>query len=751
MTGPGERPRLRDVARFVDPVPSAPARTFPARPRPIVKATDLGSVQVLKHLDLFLVSDAFGDIHPDSRGMGLYDGDTRILTCSVLRIAGERPVVLHSDPGGSWRGVVQATNHEFRKDPSDKMGTAERIGRQTISIGRERSIAELYRERLDIQNYGSITFDLDVELELDADFADIFEVRGYARPDRGQLLPIEVTSDGCLVFGYVGLDGVTVRTHVVFDPLPALQPASHDQGGSVVARWNSPLRPGEGRVIAWTVRATHEPDQTVHGLDPDALDPGRAHAAWLESGVTIETDNELINQVIGRSLSDLRLLQSTDSLGKPFIAAGVPWFTALFGRDSLIASLQSVAVLPRVAIETLEILARHQATTEDHWRDAEPGKILHELRTGEMSRTGELPFSPYYGSVDATPLWLILLGETFDWTGDDGLVDRLWPNAMAALGWIDRYGDRDGDGFVEYERRAETGLRNQGWKDSIDAIRWLDGTLAETPIALAEVQGYVFDAKRRIARLARRRGEMDLADRLDAEALALQLRFAEHFRLPDGSIAMALDRSKRPVDPVGSNAGHCLWTGIIQPEQAPAVAAALGTRAMDSGWGLRSFGADQPGYNPIGYHTGTVWPHDTAIAAAGLRRYGFDTAAGALSSGLLSAAQHFPAFRLPELFCGFDRAATGAPIAYPVACSPQAWAAGATLMIIGTILGLHADAAAKRLTLDRPNLPTDLTKVVVRGLRVGEASCDLLFHRWRGLTSAEVLRKDGPLEVVVRL
>jgi glycogen debranching enzyme len=716
-----------------------------------VKATDLGSAQVLKHLDMFLVSDAFGDIHPDSRGMGLYDGDTRILSCSVLRIAGERPVVLQSDPGGSWRGVMQATNPEFRKDPGDKMGGDERIMRQTISIARERTIAEAYRERLGIQNHGPITFDCNVELEFDADFADIFEVRGYSRPARGTLLPIEATADGGLVFGYVGLDGVTVRTHLAFDPAPTLEPTRDDQGGSVIARWTSLLRPGETRQIAWTVHASRDPAQSVLALDPDALDPAHAHASWLSNSSVIETDHELINEVIRRSLDDLCLLESTDPIGDRFIAAGVPWFTTLFGRDSLITSLQTVSFAPQLAIQSLEILARRQATAVDAWRDAEPGKILHEFRTGEMSRTGELPFTPYYGSIDSTPLWLILLGETHDWTGDDDLVDRLWPNALAALEWIDHWGDRDGDGFVEYERRAETGLRNQGWKDSSDSIRWLDGTLAETPIALAEVQGYVFDAKRRIARLARRRGEVDLADRLENEASVLQRRFAEQFRLPDGSIAMALDGAKRAVDSIGSNAGHALWSGIVRAEDAPAAAAALGSSAMVSGWGLRTFAADQPGYNPIGYHTGTVWPHDTAIAAAGLRRYGFDDDADVLSSGMLAAAQHFPAFRLPELFCGFDRASTGAPIAYPVACSPQAWAAGAALMLIRTMLGLQADAPNRRLTLDRPILPAGLTKVVIRGLRVGDASCDLLLHRWRGLTSAEVLRKDKQLEVVVRL
>jgi glycogen debranching enzyme len=716
-----------------------------------VKATDLGFAQVLKHLDMFLVSDAFGDIHPDSRGMGLYDGDTRILSCSVLRIAGERPVVLQSDPGGSWRGVMQATNPEFRKDPGDKMGGDERIMRQTISIARERTIAEAYRERLGIQNHGPITFDCNVELEFDADFADIFEVRGYSRPARGTLLPIEATADGGLVFGYVGLDGVTVRTHLAFDPAPTLEPTRDDQGGSVIARWTSLLRPGETRQIAWTVHASRDPAQSVLALDPDALDPAHAHASWLSNSSVIETDHELINEVIRRSLDDLCLLESTDPIGDRFIAAGVPWFTTLFGRDSLITSLQTVSFAPQLAIQSLEILARRQATAVDAWRDAEPGKILHEFRTGEMSRTGELPFTPYYGSIDSTPLWLILLGETHDWTGDDDLVDRLWPNALAALEWIDHWGDRDGDGFVEYERRAETGLRNQGWKDSSDSIRWLDGTLAETPIALAEVQGYVFDAKRRIARLARRRGEVDLADRLENEASVLQRRFAEQFRLPDGSIAMALDGAKRAVDSIGSNAGHALWSGIVRAEDAPAAAAALGSSAMVSGWGLRTFAADQPGYNPIGYHTGTVWPHDTAIAAAGLRRYGFDDDADVLSSGMLAAAQHFPAFRLPELFCGFDRASTGAPIAYPVACSPQAWAAGAALMLIRTMLGLQADAPNRRLTLDRPILPAGLTKVVIRGLRVGDASCDLLLHRWRGLTSAEVLRKDKQLEVVVRL
>jgi glycogen debranching enzyme len=733
--------------------PKVPPRTFPPRPRPVVRATDLGSAQVLKHRDLFLLSDAFGDIHPDSRGLGLYDGDTRVLSCSVLRVAGERPVVLHSDPGGSWRGTVIATNAELRKDPGDKMGSDGSIARQTISIGRERTLSDAYRERLEIQNHGPVTFDLDIQLELDMDAADIFEVRGYARVARGELLPIEATTDGGLAFGYVGLDGVTVRTHVTFDPVPVLGPPPDDAGAAVVATWTSSLGPGERRVIEWNVRATHDPPSRAELVPagPDTADPASVHAAWLADSVTIETDHEVVNEVIKRSMDDLCLLGSTDDGGGSFLSAGVPWFAAMFGRDSIITSLQTVAFQPRLAIETLEILAARQATEVDAWRDAEPGKILHELRTGEMTRTGELPFSPYYGSIDSTPLWLVLLGETHDWTGDDALVDRLWPNVLAALRWIDEWGDRDGDGFVEYERRAPSGLLNHGWKDSSDAIRWTDGTPAQTPIALAEVQGYVFDAKRRVARLARRRWDDAMADRLETEAVTLKRRFAERFLLPGGFIAMALDGAKRPVDTIGSNAGHCLWSGIVEPRDAGRVVDVLGSGSMASGWGLRTLAADQPGYNPIGYHTGTVWPHDTAIAAAGARRYGFDVVGGRLSGGLLAAARLFPAYRLPELFCGFDRDATTEPVAYPVACSPQAWAAGAPLMLIRTMLGLRADASAGQLTLDKPDLPPDITKIVVRGLRIGAASCDLLLHRWRGLTSAEVLRKDGALEVIVRL
>ncbi|MFI5293237.1 MAG: amylo-alpha-1,6-glucosidase, partial [Candidatus Limnocylindrales bacterium] len=356
----------------------------------------------------------------------------------------------------------------------------------------------------------------------------------------------------------------------------------------------------------------------------------------------------------------------------------------------------------------------------------------------------------YYGSIDATPLWLILLGQTHAWTGDDALLERLWPNALAALRWVDDWGDLDGDGFVEYRRRSRRGLLNQGWKDSGDAIRHADGRLAEGPIALVEVQGYVYAARRAMARLARHRGEPDLATRQDAAADELRARFESAFWLPDLAFyAMALDGEKHPVASIGSNVGQALWTGIVSDEHAGPVAARLLEPDLFSGWGVRTYAAGQPGYNPVGYHTGSIWPHDNALIAAGLKAVGAADAANVLAGRLVEAAQWFPDLRLPELFCGFPRDEVGAPVAYPVACSPQAWAAGAPFFLLQTMLGLRADASARRLELVHPTLPEWLTRLTITGLRVGDDSVDLLVHRWRGRTSAELLGRRGSIDVVI--
>ena len=758
---------------------TARVRYLPARAVPIVKATDLGSVQVLKHGNRFLLTDSFGDIHPNSRGLGLYYGDTRMLACSVLRIGGIRPVLLQTSVGSNYRGGIQMTNPSADRNPDAKVHPLDELVGRTIGISRERLIGgDGVSERVKVVNHAARTSDVPVDLELGADGADIFEVRGYPRAERGYQLPVAVTDDR-VTFRYVGLDGIERLTHLAFsEPVEVAEavdqprPDGSDSGAAVRLKWTLSLGPGETKVLSWTTWCTDRPAPATAGHEGDGTDRPADHAAlfpdvprvsadegaaayhaWERGTTSVLSDHELFNLVVKRSVSDLRLLVNEGpGPDQRYVSAGVPWFTTLFGRDSLISAFQALAFRPQIAVEILDVLAAYQATVEDPSRDAEPGKILHELRTGEMARSGELPHTPYYGSVDSTPLWLILFGATFDWTGDMATVDRLWPNAMAALEWIDRYGDRDGDGFVEYERRSDRGLLNQGWKDSSDAIRDRNGREAVPPIALAEVQGYVYDAKRRMSRLAAIRGDTDLAIRLDAEADQLATRFEQAFWMDDRRYyAMALDGDKRQADAIASNAGHCLWSGIVLPDRARDVVDQILRPSMFSGWGVRTFAADQPGYNPIGYHTGTVWPHDTSLIAAGFKRYGFDDASNRLVGQMMEAAQGFQDFRLPELFCGFDRTDAHTPVPYPVACSPQAWAAGSSFLFLETMLGLRAHANRQELELLHPHLPDWLGKVTLTDLRIGDSSVDLLFHRWRGTTSAEVLRKAGDVAVTIRL
>ena len=756
---PTSRP---EATRFVEPVV-----------RPIVQATDLGSVQVLKQGNLFLLTDPFGDVHADTRGLGLYEGDTRRLSCSILRIDGMRPVLLQASAGGNYQGTIQLTNPRLDHGTGEEVRPEEALASQKLGIGRHRLLTDdVLEERVAVVNYAEDPHEVELELELAADAADIFEVRGWSREKRGRQLPIAMLPDR-VTFRYDGLDGIRRGTHLKFS-LPAAEFGAVDpdvageaNAGWVRFVWRWELKPGESRElswVAWTTELEHPPGggtdpgeaaaalyPAVPRVDEDAV--AASYHAWSSGFAQIRTDNELFNLAIARSASDLRLLVNEGpDRGERYLAAGVPWFTTLFGRDSIIASLQALVVRPELAVETLEVLASRQATEMDPERDAEPGKILHELRRGEMAITRETPHRPYYGTVDATPLWLILLGATWDWTGDRALVDRLWPNVLRALDWIDNHGDRDGDGFVEYQRQTEAGLLNQGWKDSSDGIRDRHGAMATPPIALAEVQGYVYDAKRRMADLARVRGETDLATRLDAEAATLRTRFEEAFWSEEqGFYAMALDGDKRQADAIASNAGHCLWSGIVSPERAGRVVERLIAPDMFSGWGIRTYAAGQAGYNPIGYHTGSVWPHDVSLIAAGFKRYGYHDEANRLVGRLFEASQHFPDFRLPELFCGFDRDVSPVPVPYPVACSPQAWAAASMFLFLETMLGLQPHAAGRELELAHPELPGWLERVTVTNLRVGSGTVDLLVHRWRGGTSAEVIRKSRGLGVTIRM
>jgi glycogen debranching enzyme len=715
---------------------------------PIVAATDLGSVEVAKRGNLYLLTDPRGDIRVDGRGLGLYELDTRILSTAMLRLNGAPLTLLRGPYRGDGIDTIQLTNPELRRNPDDKRAAASSLAHRELSLTRSRRIDDGLHEHLTVVNYSASTEVLELELGLGVDMADIFEVRGYPRVARGRLLPIELQDDR-VDFAYDGLDGVRRTTTVVvvggrLDPVP--DPAAWP-GATVVASWRAHLRPNERLEVGWTVTTS---------TDGGASMPARPSTPPASEDHPTETpriasDHEFLDRTLRRSLADLAMLRNDGpGDGESYLAAGIPWFATLFGRDSLIAGLETVAFFPSLAIDALTVLARLQATTDDPWHDAEPGKIIHELRSGEMVRAGETPHDAYYGSIDATPLWLILLGETHAWTGDDGLLDRLWPNALAALAWIDESGDLDGDGFVEYRRRSRLGLLNQGWKDSGDAIRHADGRQAEGPIALAEVQGYVYAARRSMARLARHRGETELAARLDTAAETLQASFDAAFWLDDaGFYAMALDGEKRPVATIGSNVGQALWTGIVPLARAARVAERLLDPDLFSGWGVRTLAAGQPGYNPVGYHTGSIWPHDNALIAAGLKASGAADGANLIAGRLIEAAQWFPDLRLPELFCGFARDEVGAPVAYPVACSPQAWAAAAPFYLLRTMLGLRADATARRLELLRPTLPEWLTKLTITGLPVGDDSVDLLVHRWRGRTSAELLGRRGSIDVVI--
>jgi glycogen debranching enzyme len=492
------------------------------------------------------------------------------------------------------------------------------------------------------------------------------------------------------------------------------------------------------------------PPRYTCAAGPRALDRD-AHAQRMDVEVAqaprVRSDADVLEHAYQQAVRDfaaLRIAGERLSPDESLLAAGIPWFLALFGRDTLIAALQSLPFQPGYATGALHALARRQGTAVDAQTDEEPGKILHEHRFGQQPRPRFSPRFPYYGTVDATPLFLILLSETYRWTGDRTLVQELRGNAVRALEWIDRYGDRDGDGYLEYHRTGPGGLTNQGWKDSWDSVRFQNGTVATGPIALGEVQGYVYDAKRRMAELFDVLGEPERAAALRRQAAELKARFNRDFWLEvRGYYAEALDGAKRPVDSLTSNAGHLLWSGIADADKARVVADRLLSPELFSGWGIRTMGAGEGGYNPISYHNGSVWPHDTALIAAGLARYGLIAAARVIGA-LLEAAEHFPSYRLPELFAGFDRLETGFPVEYPTSSSPQAWAAGSVLLAIQIMLGLQpAPASGFDEIVARPLLPQRIGWLRVEGLRLYGTAVDVELRRLRDRVRLHVLRSPA--------
>ncbi|HET9514688.1 MAG TPA: amylo-alpha-1,6-glucosidase [Gemmatimonadales bacterium] len=699
-----------------------------------------GRTRVLKQDDTFGVFDRFGDVLAMGMGeQGVFHQGTRHLSRLELRLGQTRPLLLSS--------TISEANDTLAVDLTNPDLNGESGG-----LALQHGVVHLLRskflwqgtcyERLVLANYGLAPVALSLTLNFAADFVDIFEVRGTHRQRRGQYLEPEL-EDGVCVLGYQGLDGVIRRTRLEFHPRPAQLDAS-------VARFAISLEPQAQEQIFLAVRCESGPPAArplPAGFDESRRALSRSRSAADRSHASVSSGNEQFNQWISRSRADLQMMLSTTPYGL-YPYAGVPWFSTVFGRDGIITALQLLWLDPDVARGVLAYLAANQATELDPARDAEPGKILHETRTGEMAALGEVPFGRYYGSVDATPLFVMLAGAYFDRTGDREFLESLWPAIERALTWIDQYGDSDGDGFVEYRRHTETGLVQQGWKDSHDSVFHPDGALAEPPIALCEVQGYVYAARRAAAELALVLGRTDLVERQREAARRLRQRFEEEFWCEElGTYALALDGKKRPCRVRSSNPGHCLFTGIVKPSRAKRVARSLLDSASFSGWGIRTLGSAEVRYNPMSYHNGSVWPHDNAIIAAGFARYGLREAVLQPFEGLFEAATYLDLHRMPELFCGFERRPGEAPTLYPVACLPQAWASGSVYMLLQACLGLSVEARTSVVRFSNPLLPEWLPSVRIYNLEVGRGSLDLLLERHPHDVGVTVLRREGKVGI----
>jgi glycogen debranching enzyme len=686
------------------------------------------------------VLDSHGDIGASAGGPdGLFNADTRYLARLELVLDQVQPLLLGSnlrDDNSSL--TVDLTNPDIYHHgrivlPKDMLHIV-----RTIFLWRGTAY-----QRIGLQNHGDRRASFDLTLLFDSDFADLFEVRGEKRPRRGigscKLLgPSDVTLE------YRGLDGASRTTSLHFDPKPTRLAIN-------AATYHFDLDPHQISSLFIAVScnrpAGERPARFFKGLLAHRREMRRSCAGTT----TIETSNDIFNEVLCRSMADLNILMTETAQGR-YPYAGIPWYSTTFGRDGLITALQMLWIDPRIAAGVLKRLAFYQAKEVDPLADAQPGKILHEMRGGEMAALREVPFAQYYGSVDATPLFVLLAGLYVERTGDEETLAELWPAVEAALRWIDGFGDPDKDGFVEYQRASEQGLANQGWKDSYDAIFHADGQLAEGYIALAEVQGYVFAGKRLAARCALRLGRRELAEKLEAEAQRLAERFEEAFWCEElGTYALALDGDKRPCKVRSSNAGHLLFSGMIREDRARRVAADLMRPHFFTGWGIRTIALGEARYNPMSYHDGSIWPHDNALIALGLSRYGLKHSVEQVFKGLFDAATYMDLRRLPELFCGFRREKHRGPTLYPVACAPQAWASATPFTLLEAALGLEFDAERNEIRLRNPHLPGFLHEVTLRQLQLGHSTVDLRVTRHGDDVSLEVLRRRGKIQVSIVL
>lgn len=692
---------------------------------------------VLKQDDSFLITDECGDIDSEDRAdAGLFHDGTRFLSLLKFSLANGRPFLLNS--------AIRADNIVMTVDstnPDMRSGDDIKLSRGTLYISRSKFLWKgACYETIRIHNFGMTPCSIDWGLRFEADYADIFEVRGEERKHRGEQLAPELQRDG-IQLGYIGLDNQLRTTHITCSPSPNKISESGFEftlelppKADIAFRIAISCQLGAGAPVLGTQDAYQRATQII--------------ANRRERESAIETSNHRFDSWVDRSAADLQMMLTETPHGL-YPYAGVPWFNTPFGRDGIITALECLWLAPRVARGVLTYLAANQAENVSPEQDAQPGKILHETRTGEMAILGEVPFRRYYGSVDSTPLFVLLAGAYYKRTADLDFIRSIWSNIERAIEWVDQYGDIDGDGFVEYARSSPSGLVQQGWKDSQDSIFHRDGLIAEGPIALCEVQAYVYSAKLYASELADALGYADRATALHEQAKSLQTAFDKAFWNEDmGTYALALDGKHRQCKVAASNAGHCLFAPIASPSRAAAVCDRLMREDMFNGWGIRTLASCERRYNPLSYHNGSVWPHDNALIAWGLSRYGHKEAVSKIASGLFECALYMELHRLPELFCGFEKRPGRGPTLYPVACSPQSWAAASSFLLVAACLGISIDAPKNRVLFRNPVLPESVKRISIKNLRIGNSEVDLSVRRYSSGTTVGVERRDGDIEVL---
>jgi glycogen debranching enzyme len=683
--------------------------------------------RVIKENDLFLLTDEKGNI-PENHyyGLGLYTKDTRFLSKWDLRINGKEPVLLSSDASENYMAKILLTN------PHIEEAGKTLLWRESVEIERTRFIYnDVLYETIKLKNYYPKRVTFDLSLHMDVDFSDMFIIRGFQYGKVGKRTG-QTIQDNSLIYHYEGADNIKRTTKV-----------SWDREAKKVTK--------EGDLF-FQFALEHEEEQSVTFMiqpqigeetSPVAISPEEAisqlklsYKTWKKKTTKVTTDFAPLQRLVDRGIGDLRVLLTDLGFGK-FPVAGLPWFGVPFGRDSLIAALQMLAFNPEIAKGTLLTMANYQGKKLDPWRDEQPGKIMHEIRFGELANTNQIPFTPYYGTIDATPLFLVLLTEYVKWTGDFLIVEQLEENIEAALQWIDQYGDRDGDVFIEYHQESSKGIANQGWKDSDDSIVHRNGEYAKSPIALSEVQGYVYQAKMGMADIFEKINKKERAEELRRQAKQLKEKFDESFWMEDVQYyAIALDEKKEQVGTITSNPGHVLFSGMLNEDRVNAVVNMLLSPKMFSGFGIRTMGEGEAGYNPMSYHDGSIWPHDNSMILLGLSKLKYQKETIQVIEGLIHAAAYFEYDRLPELFCGYDRS-IGKAVKYPVACSPQAWAAGTPLVFIQALLGLFPNSLTKEIYLS-PVLLDSMNILKVENIAIGS-----------GELSVTVRRNDDSFEVAI--